>query len=435
MKRSWLLTLALSSVLTFGGAICNSGSTQAQDATESSSQEKTETQEKTEEDKPAEKQDKPAEEKPAETQEKPAEEKAAEAEEKPAEEEMKQEEKPAEEAEKPAEQPQEETEKPADSAAAETQEGELQMTVESTDLYNPCGIAIQPETNTLFIADSGNHRIVRMVEGKLEEVVVEFPEDIYGKGPQYAVGPLGMCFLDKDTLVVGGGGMKDGEELLRVYKVPAAGEAAIKADQMENSMAMPAEGDVVGEGNFYAVAATETGVYVTLNGDDAKGWVGKATREGNSLKDFTRFIATKEATGVDAPVGICTLQGGHLVVGQMGEITVPGDSLLTFYTEAEGKEVGNFKTGLSDITAVGYSAAGHLYALDFSWHDTTKGGLFRLVAEGEDGCIAKPMMTLDKPTSMVFDQDGNLWVTVIGTAEGEAKGGQLIKISGLPNGR
>lgn len=318
--------------------------------------------------------------------------------------------------------------------AAAPQEEPLQSEVVADNLNNPCGLAISPESRTLYVADSGNLKISRLVDGKLEDVITDFPRDVYGKGPKYAIGPLGLCFLDETTLVVGGGGLVDGEELLRVYKVPAVGEAPIKADQMESSMALPAEGETVGEGNFYALVATELGVYATLNGDDTKGWIGKATREGNQLKDLSRYIATKESTDVDAPVGICMTPDGFLAIGQMGEITEPGDSQLLFFSE-EGKCHGIYETVLSDITSLTYSEAGHLYALDFSWHDISKGGLFRLVADGDMGCIAKPMLPIEKPTAMVFDKEGNLWITAIGTADDESQGGQLLKVSGLPTGR
>lgn len=404
MKRFWLLTLLITS-FAVGGSLTAAPLTLAQE-------------DPAQQEKPTE--DKPAAEKAA--QESEAQEESTD--EKPQEPPATQEEEKKEEATEP------EAEQPAE-PAAESQEGELTSEVITAELNNPCGIAIQPETGTVFVADSGNLQILRLVDGKMEPVITEFPSDVYGKGPKYTIGPLGLCFLDKDTLVVGGGGLPDGEELLRVYKVPAPGEAAIKADQQEASMPLAAEGDVVGEGNFYALVASPSGVYATLNGDDAKGWIGKATREGSTLKDFTRFIATKEATEVDAPVGITMTEDGFLAVGQMGEITVPGDALLSFYSQ-EGNNHGNFKTGLSDITALAYSSAGHLYALDFCWNDISKGGLFRLVADGDAGCVAKPMMSIEKPTAMVFDDEGNLWVTSIGTAESESQGGQLLKITGLP---
>ena len=66
-----------------------------------------------------------------------------------------------------------------------------------TGLTNPCGIAIQPETGHVFISDSGAGRVVRIVDGKIEEVIKGSRKDIYGKGPMYDVGPMGLAFLDK----------------------------------------------------------------------------------------------------------------------------------------------------------------------------------------------------------------------------------------------
>src|SRR6185369_11734799 len=90
-------------------------------------------------------------------------------------------------------------------------------------LSNPCGLAVQPETGHVFVADSAAGRIIRVVDGKAEDVVVGFPLDKYGKGPKFDIGPLGLAFLDKDTLVVGDGSFVDGQEYVRVFTVPAAG--------------------------------------------------------------------------------------------------------------------------------------------------------------------------------------------------------------------
>ena len=49
-------------------------------------------------------------------------------------------------------------------------------------LTNPCGVAIQPGTGTIFVADSGAGRVVRIVDGKAEAVITDFPVDSYGKG-------------------------------------------------------------------------------------------------------------------------------------------------------------------------------------------------------------------------------------------------------------
>ena len=84
----------------------------------------------------------------------------------------------------------------------------------------PCGVAIQPGTGHVFVADSAAGRVVRIVDGKIENVVVDFPIDKYGKGPTYPIGPLGLTFIDQNVLVVGGGGYPDAKDKLRVYNVP-----------------------------------------------------------------------------------------------------------------------------------------------------------------------------------------------------------------------
>ncbi len=296
-------------------------------------------------------------------------------------------------------------------------------------LNNPSGLAIQPETAALFVADSGNHKIVKFVDGKSEDAITDFPGDVYGKGPMVNIGPLGLLFLDKNTLVVGGGGLPDGQELLRVYELPEDGKA-IKADAMKSSFKLEETDDVKGEGNFYALASTGDAIYVTCNGDDTKGWVSKATVKDHTVEDYQRYLATKEATEVDAPVGIAISPDGYLVVGQMGEINVPGDSLITFY-DADSKEMLlNLKTGLHDIGAVAYSKRGQMYVLDYAWADPTQGGLFQILEDekSDSGMRTKKITKLDKPTAMVFDASGNLFVTVIGEAADANSKGQLIKI-------
>tara|TARA_B100000686_G_scaffold322603_1_gene376573 strand:- start:2787 stop:3773 length:987 start_codon:yes stop_codon:yes gene_type:complete len=296
-------------------------------------------------------------------------------------------------------------------------------------LTNPCGVAIQPGTGTIFVADSGAGRVVRIVDGKAEAVITDFPVDSYGKGPKYAIGPLGLLFIDENVLVVGGGGYPDNEDLLRVYNLPKAGEAAIKADQMAASFKLEKTEDLAGEGNFYGLAYDGSSIFVTTNGDDTKGWIGRAAVTGTKVGPFQRAIATKEATEVDAPVGIAMAPDGSIVVGQMGEITVPGDALITFYDSKNGQVLANYETGLSDITGVAYAGKKNLYVTDFNWGKTADGGLFRVIASKNKNKPVKVerIATLDKPTALVTDADGNVYVTIIGSGEGAS--GSLVKVT------
>jgi len=308
-------------------------------------------------------------------------------------------------------------------------------------LNNPTGVAIQPDTGIIFVSDSGAGRVVKFnpaSDGKMEDAVNGFKTDVYGKGPMYNIGPLGLAFLNKNTLVVGGGDLPDAEELVYVFTLPEDGKA-ITADTATTKLGPIAAGEASGkgEGNFYGVAVGPEGIYFSSNGDDTKGWILRSKLKDGKPEALEPYIATKPATEVDAPVGI-TMHPTKpfLVVGQMGEINKPKDSLLTFYRATDGKMLMNLETGLFDITALAYSPRGRLYALDFAWMEEKEGGLYRLdktVDEnGKQGVTPVKVLALDKATAMAFAPDGTLYVTVIGTKEEgkEELPGKLIKIKG-----
>jgi len=298
-------------------------------------------------------------------------------------------------------------------------------------LYNPCAVAIQPKTGIVFVSDSGAGRVIRVVDGKAQDVIVGFAKDVYGKGPKFDIGPLGLVFLNKNTLVVGGGDHIDGEELLRVFSVPAPGAPAIKASDATDSYNMPATGDIKGEGNFYGLARKGRAIYITCNGDDTKGWIAKATIKKGKVTSFERFLPTKENTEVDAPIAAVISPKGDLVIGQGGEVTVPEDSLLTFYN-MEGEMLLNLETGLYDITGLAYSTDGKkLFATDFAWMKTSEGGLFQLISTDDKQTIeAKKLVSLDKPTALAVQGD-TIYITVFGTpAEGsDVRSGKLVKVT------
>lgn len=299
-------------------------------------------------------------------------------------------------------------------------------------LDNPSGIAVQPGTGHVFVAShAGIHR-VDPKSGKLTAEVTGYPEptDIYGKGPKYPVGPLGLAFIDKEWLVVGDGSRVDGEELVRIYKV---GDAPAAKPQKEDAAAQtlgpigPCEQSPKGEGNFYGVATNGKSIYVTCNGDDTKGWVAHAALNHGKAGPLTLKIATKPATNVDAPGPIVFSPEGKLVVGQIGEVNQAGDSLLTTYND-KGELEAKIALGINDICGLAYHPkTGKLFATDFSWIDATKGGLFELDTKAKEGG-AKKVVGLDKPTGCAFDADGTLYIAVFGTGE---KKGQIVKVSGL----
>lgn len=310
------------------------------------------------------------------------------------------------------------------------------------NLDNPTGLAFQPTTQALYVADSGAKRILRLEvpTRKIEVSIKGFPQDVYGKGPMYNIGPLGLAFLNEQTLVVGDGGLPDGQELVRIYTVPAAG-TTITADQMASSLGpIPAgEQSAMGEGNFYGVAIGSLGIYVTCNGDDNAGWISMSRfAEGMVPGPLTPFIKTKEITSVDAPIAVTMNSEGRLVVGQGGEVNMAGDGLLSIYDADTGALVMSAPSGLSDLCGLAYSPkSGKLYGVDFAWADTTQGGLFRLdvtVDPATNAMTVAPVkiVALDKPTALAFNPEGVLYVTAFGTpVEGDTKKpGQVLEIQG-----
>lgn len=303
-----------------------------------------------------------------------------------------------------------------------------------SNLENPTGIAINSETGHVFVAT--RFAVYRYVpDPKTPGVHVEiagYPTDVYGKGDfasstKFHIGPLGLAFMDKDHLVVADGSRKDVDEVVRVYKVgskaPAAGvevdekKALYTLGPMKPGDKTAAGAELVkSEGNFYGLAVGAGGIWVTCNGDDTKGWIARSEIKDGKPGKLVATISTKEATSVDAPVAITfSLDGKQLLVGQMGEMNVKGDSLLTFYDPATGKMTKNYKTGLSDITGLAFSPkTKKLYATDFAWADQKEGGLFELTITG-DKVTTKKIVKLDKPGALAFDKDGNLYLAVFNT--------------------
>lgn len=324
----------------------------------------------------------------------------------------------------------------------------------ATDLDNPCGLVLRPSPPAggpyeLFFSESGAGQVVRLSTDKPAEktpVITGFPLAQFREDSAYAIGPLGLEFITRTKLAVGTGGLGKGNDLVRVYSLPAD-DSALTYEQADHSVG-PIPNDSrsnTGEGLFFALAKIEDeldkALYVTSSGDPDQGWVLKASMAGNKLADLQPFIATRRVTGIGSPSAATVnpkSRSHYLLIGQMGDQGDERDSLLGFYGPTTGTPAVILKSGLYDITGLAYSPSGDLYALDAAHADPKSGGVYRIDAADVDGrqsARAVKIAAIERPTSLAFTPDGFLYVTAFGESAGAGQPptGALLKISPGPD--
>jgi hypothetical protein len=354
-------------------------------------------------------------------------------------------------------------------AAAHAQQAELPDFAEPGDesapytvetladgLDNPCGLAVRPNLPAvapfeIYFSESGAGRVVRATTEKPAEVapvVTGFPKAKLHEDSPYEVGPLGVEFITQKKLAVGTGGLGDGKDLIRVYSAPSDGEVR-NYDQADYSIG-PVVADsrtTTGQGRFFDLARIEADIekalYATSAGDPKQGWLLKASAGGNRLADLQTFIATASITTAGDPMAVTVNpkpRSQYLLVGQIGERGDQRDSVVGYYAPSSGTPALLLKCGLYDIVGLAYSPSGDLYALDFAWHDVSKGGLYRLDAatvDGHEACRPVKLASIERPTSLSFTPDGALYLTAFGDHDSpdDQPTGKLLKVTPRPEAK
>ena len=285
-------------------------------------------------------------------------------------------------------------------------------------LNTPAGLAVQPESGHVFVSTiDGVLRLDAENDFTANLEVIGFDTDSYGKGPSYSFGPLGLGFLDSQTLVVGGGGKKDGEDLVWLVDVPSKPSTpSLNIDQAKKTFGPITAGDdsFRGEGNFFGLCINDQKIYTASHGDDSKAWI-SAIDLSDAANQLKPMIAAKTSTFVDGPSGLAMLPDGKLLLAQTGELHESPDSILAVFDLESGELEKTIKTGLYDITSILVDPSGEIFVADFSWADPAKGGLYLVDLQGE-GAVVK-CASLVHPTALSLSSSGDIYVACAAKSE------------------
>ena len=297
----------------------------------------------------------------------------------------------------------------------------VQLITALTGLNQPLGLAVQPETDAVYIAESGAGRVVRLAGDKADPVISDFPVEKPADGPFGPVGPTSLVFFDKTQLFVGEGAKPAGGDLVRHYKIAEANQPALKFNASEQQFGpLNAEASFAADGGFFGLTATKFAIYAGCTGDAKKGWIARSVLNGGKWTELRRFVATQDAIDSVGPHAATTSPRGEIVLGLRGQWSDETDSQIAFLNSNTGRLLLTQPAGLRDVVGVAFSPkTSQLYVVDLSASKPSEGGLFRLDSARTDKGLtikATKIAAIERPTALAFNSDGTLFVASLGPA-------------------
>lgn len=313
-------------------------------------------------------------------------------------------------------------------------------------LDHPFGVAVQPQTNRLFVAEGAAGRVVRITDQEAEPMVIGFPRrprpTIEGIRD---VGPRGLAFLDRSTLAILGTGEGDRGDPLVIVQVPDSSGPPQTIEAAPQLTVANASADE--RWQLQGVAVVSSAILCAMTSPDGRSGVARFLIENPAELDVAtsfgscELLATTETASNDRFVCLTISPRGELVVGQQIDAE-RREGRITFYRVTDGTPLLHLVTDLPTITALSYGprrpggAAPQLYALHGNRAEDG-GGLYRLDAAFLDGQVRiRPakLASLDRPTAMAWASDGTLYVTILGPEAVDATqpAGKLVRLSPAP---
>lgn len=316
----------------------------------------------------------------------------------------------------------------------QAQQPDVSVVVEG--LKNPFAVAVEPETDDVYVSESGELRIVKIVAGEVVPMVTGFdPVEMDG----FEAGPLGLHFVARGNLLVGHGEDQDEGQLSRFEfagdQTTGKRTKSIYVRQARQTLALELRLAAAPLGLFRSICAQHANLYVVTSGDTKNGWIAMSEFQKEKMASFRPAIATTEASGFLNPTSaIVPPDGGYLIVAGMGEKDASKDSHLAYYS-LQGRLLDDFAVELEDLTAIAIGPnQEHLFAIDHCFSDPSRAGLYKLIAAADGSCAVKKMLDIPWAVAMDFDSNGSLYVTTLGGPANAANAspiGKLLKIDGL----
>lgn len=321
-------------------------------------------------------------------------------------------------------------------AAAEEPAAPKVSTV-AAGLDNPVGMAVQPGSGAVFVAESGAGRVMRLTSEGAVEVIGGLPTAEVGSGGEtLKLGPLGLAFADRSLLAVGAAAETAGKTPIRIYEIPSPPDK-LAADKIKHGIALaPGDGKkTTAVGNIHGLAADSAGHLIVASSDAShadRGWLGQL----DVAEERAGAIKPVLGTGTEQPRALTVSPRGEWVTAEIATADQPGRGLLKFYDPQTKKVLLRLATGLREVSGVAYSPrTGWLYVTAAGDEKGGGGGVYRLdraLVDGKPGVKAVLVTKLARPSGLVFAPNGALYVALLGKVDAAAKKkpGSVVRLTG-----
>ena len=307
-------------------------------------------------------------------------------------------------------------------------------------LDSPCGLVLRPAgergaPQEILFAESGAGRVLGFVAEKPRDARVVVAglvvNEVTALDTRASAWSLG--FVTPTKLAVYGG-MKEGGDRVGVFVLPAESQP-LAADKQDHQVVIAEGESAESQPVLAAVLFGETTAFFTNGAVDAAGQVYRAGLAANRLESPQPLLNTAESQQSGWPTGLClspSTKMQFLVTAFAGDLSEARDSRVVFLIPTSGKIALDLTPGLFDVVGLAYSPSGQLYAIDLAWADAGAGGVYRLDDvrhEGQPACRAVKIAAVARPTSLLFDSSGAMYVTAWGRGS-DSKKGVVVKITG-----